>query len=429
MNVTLARTLATVILTAGPVPFAAAQESSLQAGAFRFAPLQASAECAADGGADKPFVLPNGFTQDVIAREGDGGSTDAWDMNTLGETGLHAGQYLYRSHETAENGQVTRTDLETGVTTILAERHDWNRLDGLVWTSWGTLLVAEEMRPGRLPSTPDPELPQSLAGLVYEIEPTTGTTAVRPAIGARAHEGLRFDPHGNLYGISETAPNTVVNGVSRPGGYIFKFTPDRPGDLSTGQLYALRIVEPTADRVGEAIWVPLDRTAAQIDADAAASAAGATGYGRPEDVETAASTGNVPGGGNILFVAVTNENRVLRVDLRGSGETAYVSDYVRAGVNAPADFNGPDNLALDKAGNLYITEDGPVIRGNDIWVAVPGADPTTALRAVRFASLSDCTAEPSGIYFDRNGKTLYVNVLGRDGVDPRDVGLAIRQLP
>ena len=192
---------------------------------------------------------------------------------------------------------------------------------------------------------------------------------------------------------------------------------------------ALRIVEPTADRVGEAIWVPLDRTAVQVDADAAASAAGATGYGRPEDVETAASTGNVPGGGNILFVAVTNENRVLRVDLRGSGETAYVSDYVRAGVNAPADFNGPDNLALDKAGNLYITEDGPVIRGNDIWVAVPGADPTTALRAVRFASLSDCTAEPSGIYFDRNGKTLYVNVLGRDGVDPRDVGLAIRQLP
>ena len=111
-------------------------------------------------------------------------------------------------------------------------------------------------------------------------------------------------------------------------------------DLLTGKLYALKIVVPRST-TGEAIWVPLDRDAVQVDADAEATRAGATGYGRPEDVELATSTGSAAGGSNILYVAVTDENRVLRIDLRepagGSDHhTAFVSDYVARGVNAPA---------------------------------------------------------------------------------------------
>ena len=70
----------------------------------------------------------------------------------------------------------------------------------------------------------------------------------RPALGAKAHEGSDSDPQGNVYGISETAPETIVTPPPRrvarrhpraaPGGYIFKFVPDRREDLSTGQLYA-----------------------------------------------------------------------------------------------------------------------------------------------------------------------------------------------
>ena len=91
---------------------------------------------------------------------------------------------------------------------------------------------------------------------------------------------------------------------------------------------------------------------------------------------------------------------------------------MRRGVNAPADFTNPDNLALDKNGNLYITEDTTTPPGMDIWVAVaPGGGHLTAQRTVRFASLTDCSAEPSGIYFDRNGAVLYVHALHRDGQD------------
>jgi len=126
---------------------------------FQFEPLASSAACTIGGAGafplEQPFVLPPGFQQTIIAREGDGGSTDNWDMNTLNETGPHAGRFLYRSHETLQAGQISVTDLQTGLTRVLVARPDWNRMDGMVWTPWGTLLTAEEMRPERLPSTPD----------------------------------------------------------------------------------------------------------------------------------------------------------------------------------------------------------------------------------------------------------------------------------
>src|SRR4029453_16833494 len=100
------------------------------------------------------------------------------------------------------------------------------------------------------------------------------------------HEGMRIDSQGNVYGISETAPTTAAG----PGGYIFRFVPDRRGDLTSGQLYALKITTSGTDRTGEAIWIPLDRDAVQVNADVAATAAGATGYGRPEDVGVGSTT-------------------------------------------------------------------------------------------------------------------------------------------
>ncbi len=405
----------------------AQQNEGVTSGPFQFSPLPSSAACVTGGAgtfpAEQPFLLPEGFVQTVIARQGDGGTTDNWDMHTLNERGPEAGRFLYHSHEVPTDGMVSVTDLQTGVTSILAQRIYWDRLDGLVWTPWGTLLTGEEMRPERLPSVPDPRVPQAQAGLMYELDPVTGDDVPLPALGARAHEGMRIDPQGNVYGISETAPSTVINGVPRPGGFIFKFVPDQRGDLSTGQLYALKITVPTGDRTGEAVWIPLDREAVQVDADAAATVAGATGYSRPEDVEMTTSTGNARGGAQILFVAVTDEHRVLRVDLRepagGAGhDTAFVSNYAQRGVNAPADFTNPDNLALDKNGNLYITEDTATPPGMDIWVAIAGGDGMlAAARTVRFASLTDCTAEPSGVYFNKSGTALFVHTLHRAGPD------------
>lgn len=410
----LALTGSSVVQAADPAP------------PFRFMPLASSAACSAGGDPVRPFILPEGLDQLVIASEPD--FPDLADMNTENETGPDPGWFLYRTHEVRSNGSVSVTDFRTRTTRILAQRADWERFDGIVWTPWGTLLAAEEVI---VPAFPDPAVPQARSGLVYEIDPHTGAAAARPAIGARSHEGLRFDAHGNLYGISETNPTANPPGQPHPGGFIYKFVPDRKGDLSTGLLYALRVTTPGADRTGEAVWVPLPREAVQVDSDAAAAAVGATGYARPEDVETGTSTGRVPGGANLLFVAITGENRVIAIDLLDAGNTAFVFDYVRAGVNAPSDFLAPDNLALDMAGNLYIAEDpgGTFAQGkrigDDIWVATPSQGARrTAEATLRLASLTDCDAEPTGVYFTFEGDALRVNVQHRGG-DGRDLSVVI----
>jgi hypothetical protein len=54
----------------------------------------------------------------------------------------------------------------------------------------------------------------------------------------------------------------------------------------------------------------------------------------------------------------------------------------------------------------------------DIWVAAAGGgEQLAAARTIRFASLTDCTAEPSGVYFDETGTVLYVHALHRAGQD------------
>jgi secreted PhoX family phosphatase len=247
------------------------------------------------------------------------------------------------------------------------------------------------------------------------------SVVARPAIGSKSHEGMRFDTEGNLYSISERTP-----------GYIFKFVPDKKGDLSSGQSYVLKITQPDGDRTGLGEWVALDRAKVQIDASAEGDKVGATGYGRPEDLEIATSSGNNHGGPNTLYAAITSEHRVLAIDLKvpGNSGAVRVSNYVARGLNVDNSFVMPDNLALSHSGDLYITEDpggntASGKAGDDIWVATPGkGQSTSAASVVRFATLTDCEAEPTGIYFDMQGQRLFVNVQHRGG-DHIDKTMAI----
>lgn len=387
--------------------------------------LASSSSCVL-GGKVEQVVLPAGFVATPVATEG-ATFFDLADMNTVNETGWQRGRFLYRTHETGNGGGVTYTDLATGQSTILAQRADFERFDGIVWTPWGTVLAAEEASPSAIK---DPAYPNSVGGHVYEFNPTTGTIKTLAAVGARAHEGLRFDEDGNLYGISERTP-----------GYIYRFVPDRARDLTKGDLYVLKLVEDLGDRTGWGEWVKLNRDSVIIDSDAQADKVGATGYGRPEDLEIGTSTGNDRRGNSTLYAAITSENRVIAIDLKaGKGDRnrrnqVFVSDYVRQGVNAPADFLAPDNLALDLAGNLYITEDpggntaGGKSLGDDVWAApFNPASRTKSGQAERFLSITDCDAEPTGVYFSPTGRTLFVNIQHRGGSDARDVALAIQRI-
>ncbi len=386
-----------------------------------------------------PWKLPEGYQQIIVSDETDLDiypsfactsfpKADWPDMSTVNETQKHAGRYLYRTHEVRPflmapdcgattpaaiaaykatgGGALSVVDLETGAAKILARRADWEALDGIVWTPWHTILFAEETLRQEIP---DPDYPAAKAGLLYEIalakgDPTTaaGSAVARPMVGSLSHEGIEIDAEGNVYIIDENRK-----------GSIYKFVPENYGDLSSGQLYVLKT--ESASKTGPATWVALDMDLAQTDAFAAATAAEATTYCRPEDLERI---------GDTLYAALTCENvadpastsgagAVLSITLDGSPKVNY---FVGHGSNVVAEnkaagitgFKSPDNLASGPDGRLWIVEDNVP---SDIWVAEPDNDGDGASDGVHlFASLKDDGAEGTGIYFGKDPQTLFVNI-------------------
>ena len=353
--------------------------------AMSFEALGSSATTTAEW--DQPFLLPDGFGQELVLDEAGfdvyPGAADYSEMMTLNETGPEAGRYLYRTHEVADNGAVTFVDLETGASGILVQDAAWRRLDGLRWTPWGTLLFGEETTGGQVYELVlDPDHPTR----ADRVEP-------RPALGVMRHEGIGIDGDGAVYVVDEL-----------DGGSIFRFVPDRAGDLSSGRLHALRLTgldesaqgyDPATatGKVGAFEWVALDAEAVVVDADAAADAVHATEFGRPEDLELI---------GDVLYASLTSEDRVIGIDL---GEQV-VDTFVIAGRAGADGLAKPDNLARGPDGQLWIVEDDVP---SDIWVARPGDDGAAA-EVRRFASLVDEEAEGTGIYFRTDPLTLFVNV-------------------
>jgi len=373
----------TLVLTLVAAFAAQAHAGSVVDGPMAFNPIAGSAYGMEfdPSVATAPWVIPEGYVQAIVSDETDLDiyvGNDWNDMNTVNETGAHAGRYLYRTHEVrggnsarvdgGSGGAVSVVDLKTGVAKEVVGRADWEALDGILWTPWQTVLFAEEAGTTALP---DPDHPAATAGLVYELKldkhdlTRAQSVTVRPLLGALAHEGIETDAQGNVYVIDEDRR-----------GSIYKFVPTQYGDLSSGQLYALKV--KGGAKTGAAEWVALDMAQAQIRANVAARAVAATEYCRPEDIERLGST---------LYVALTCEDvdnpantsgrgAVMAVEL---GDKPVVSYVVAAGKNAPIEnqaagitgFKGPDNLASGPDGKLWIVEDNAY---SDIWVLRPALE-------------------------------------------------------
>jgi len=412
---------------------------------FNFKQLSQSAN-AADWNPASPWKLPKGYTQTVISNESDlniypEGRDDWNDMNTVNETGKMSGRFMYRTHEVrlgrgddvvdAIGGSVSVIDLKTGETKILAQQggleNGYTALDGIRWTPWGTLLMAEETSGGRLMEIILNDDMMSVAEIID-----------RPQVGRLAHEGIDLDTNGNVYVVDEYRGRTAgCEGVVSCGGGIYKFVPNSFGDLSSGELFVLKV--NGADGVGKAEWVgPID----PINARESGTEFGGQSYQRPEDLEII---------GDTLYVAITEgprdvvtetdaskenfsqlafkselyEGRVIAINLN----TMQVSNFVKPGVNVAVEIGKPgeqghqtgfdsvDNLAEAPNGDLIMIEDN---KPSDIWFAPTSkVNKFGASRKVKlFASLTDPSAEGTGIYFSpTDPHTLYVNIQHSAAVD------------
>jgi len=386
-----------VVLLATSAVLLAASPAAFAAGPMDFDPINGTPYGAANISWQEPLVVPEGFCQTKVFDETDldmyPGQNDLNDMNTVNETGPQAGRYLYSTKEVGSDGGLSVVDLKTGEVSEMIRGDDWSRLDGIRWTPWGTLLFAEETSGGRL--------------FEAYLDPKDLTTVTkveeRREVGIMRHEGIEATEDGTVYVIDE------LN-----GGSIYKFEPTKRGDLSEGQLYALKLdglsdaeqkwnSDTFTDKVGSFAWVPLDMDQVVVDADTASNEVNATEFGRPEDVEVIGKT---------LYVNNTSEDRTVAIDLNEK----RLSSYVLAGENVPAEnresgmtgFNNPDNLAQGPDGTLWIAEDNFM---SDIWVAEKDKNHDGQADDVKqFASLVDSGAEISGIYFGKDPKTLFLSI-------------------
>jgi len=378
--------------------------------------------------------------------------------------------HLFVCDEETSNPAVQRIDLAapaaSNATTIVTGLLS---CDPVRRTPWGTIVVGEEHgNDGGLYEILDP---LAIASPIAVTDRAAGTTSdanhlvKRKAAGALSWESLGIRGDGTMIYGDELAPG---NGAA--GGGLYKFVPTVPyfgtgqppvtiaalSPLASGAVYGLRVAANGSSNwgqgaeVGKGRWVAVDLSAAgvldaagNIHLRAAQAAQKFTGYYRPEDMDIdpiAAKRG-------VFRACWANTGRMSHTDsslVENSGVKTEIMCLVEnpPSAAAPTAATGSipvvtrfvvgsqqagmfDNVAFQPhTGNLVVLEDGPTSivtpagpqpRGNDLWICLPdGADDDTLSDGcVRFASVSDTSAEPSGFIFVGSGESAFVSIQHR----------------
>lgn len=383
--------------------------------------------------------------------------------------------YLFVCDEETSVPAVQRVDLSkpagSNATTIVTGLAS---CDPVRRTPWGTIVVAEEAGlTGGLYEIFDPVHINSPINVSNRDAGTTSDplhVVKRKAVGSLSFEGIGIKQDGTMIYGDELAPSG-----GNAGGSIYKFIPSIPyqgngpitvpglSPLATGSIYGLRVAAQGSGNwgqgaeTGNGAWVAVN-TQGQgvVDANGNILLRNAqvlqrfTGYYRPEDMDVdpiALEDG-------IFRVCWTDTGRMSHTDssiVENSGVKAEVMCLVEnpPSTFAPNPVTGTiptvdrffagseergmfDNVAFQPhTGNLVVLEDNSVdvvkqlnplvteLRGNDLWICLPDGedDDVQTDGCVRFASIRDTSAEPTGFIFTGSGESAFLNIQHRAAND------------
>jgi secreted PhoX family phosphatase len=357
--------------------------------------------------------LPAGFSYRVLSSLGDamddggrvpdaadgmgcfdlGGGRLALVRNHELKFGEESGGALSKAYDAAPGGTTT---IVLDAATLAVERQ-FRSLSGTIrncaggTTPWGSWLSCEE----------DVTAAGGLAGkdhgYVFEV-PAAATGPVDPvplkAMGRFNHEAACVDPATGFVYLTE----------DRDDGLLYRFVPDHPGQLASGELHALApadghaAAEPGPGKPLPVRWIKLEEVDLPgDDLRRRGAAIGALTFRRGEGIHM--------GEGELYFVCTSGGaaglGQVFRLRF-GDDEVDRLELFFES--TAPDQFNFGDNLTVAPSGHLIVCEDqyeDPV--DNHLRGITPEGQPY-ALARVRVQT------EPAGPCFSPDGRVLFVNL-------------------
>jgi len=380
-------------------------------------------------------------------------------------------RFLFVCDEETTDPAVQRVDLtqppSTNATTIV---RGLSSCDPVRRTAWGTIIVAEEA--GATGGFYELIDPAHITTAITVMNRATGQTSdpthlvKRQAVGSLSFESFAIRPDGTMLYGDELAPTG-----GNAGGAIYKFVPAVPfqgngpiavpaqSPLAAGSVYGLRVAAQGSGNwgqgaeTGNGAWVAVNLAGANVVDGAgniilrnAQLLQRFTGYYRPEDMDI----DPIAEKNGVFRACWANTGRMSHTDssiVENSGVKTEIMCLVEnpPSAAAPNPVTGTiptvdrfvagseergmfDNVAFQPhTGNLVVLEDNSVtsvkslnppvteLRGNDLWICLPdgGDDDLLSDGCVRFASIRDTSAEPTGFIFDGSGESAYLNIQHR----------------
>jgi secreted PhoX family phosphatase len=241
-------------------------------------------------------------------------------------------------------------------------------------TPWGTILSCEEnfqnfvgdraIGKRTIQVTPKNDfqwysyydMPPEHYGWVVEIDPAKGSAQKLTALGRMAHEGAKVTR-------AKDGRAVVYMGDDDHERCLYKFISSSTSNLNEGDLYVANVesgkwIKLSRDAQPILKSTYKDHTELLIYTREAAKMVGGSPLDRPEDIEIDPKTAHV-------FVALTNNEpkkrphgSILKIIEDGSdhGSLTFVASQFILGGEISG-ISCPDNLAVDRNGNLWLTTD------------------------------------------------------------------------